>query len=275
MAEGGLQDGRILPEAMKRGFECIKDFKGLIKDLSVDDVIAFGTSVFRDATNAPEFIAEASELLDHNIEIISGVKEAELVFEGVMRALKPNAKPYLILDIGGGSLEFVIGKKKSILWCQSFPLGGLRLAQKFHKGGVLSKEEIKDLKTYLKEELKPVFAAVAAHKPKEFIGSAGSFETFSKMEYINLRNESFPEYSTANEIKIDHFLELAALVKLSTQMELLEIPGMDAHRAPLLPVSAVLIETMIEELAFTKMVYSDYSMKEGIFFNYVENTKGN
>lgn len=273
MAEGGLANGKILSSAFKRGLACLKDFNELINELAVDDVIAFGTSVFRDAINAPEFIREAQKVVDHDIEIISGRREAELVFRGVIQAIKPSTKPYLILDIGGGSVEFILAKKKTILWCESYPLGGLRLAKNFHREDLISLREIQELKAYILRELSPMFKAVAPHKPKELIGSAGSFETFSKMEYINIRNEPFPEYSTANEIKVDHFLELAALVKKCTHAELLDIPGMDAHRAPLLPVSAILIETLIEKLGFTKMYYSDYSMKEGIFYDHFDKTK--
>ncbi|MBI1183999.1 hypothetical protein GC194_06995 [bacterium] len=269
MAEGGLRDKKILPEAFARGIKCLKDYKELIDELGVDSVIAFGTSVFRDAVNVRDFLQEGSRILDHNIEIISGRREAELIFNGVINAFKPNSKPYAILDIGGGSIEIIIGQRKKLLWCESLPLGALRLAKAFHYSDPISKSEIEDLRKFLTNQLAGAMKAFKIYKPKILIGAAGCFETLSKMEHVNLLNEPFPEFSRANEIELKHFEELASLILQCNKSELLDIPGMDDFRSDLMTVSVILIEEVLKLGKFSQLMYSDYSMKEGIFFEFL------
>lgn len=271
MAEGGLRDGKIVPEAMSRGIKCLKEYRELIDELGVDNIIAFGTSVFRDAKNARLFVEEGTAILDSDIEIISGEREAQLIWKGVMNSMaKPISKPYLILDIGGGSIELIIGVKRKILWWQSLPLGGLRLAARFQRHDPISQDEIEELRGFLDEQLVEVKKQLALHKPKTLIGAAGSFETLSKMEHVNILNKAFPEFSTYVSIKPDHFYDLAKLLKKSSQLEMREIPGIDNFRIPLMPVSVILIESILGLSSFTEMAYSDFSMKEGIFFEYIE-----
>jgi len=272
MAEGGLQTGEILESAYYRGIKCLKEFKELIDELSVDHILAFGTSVFRDANNAPDFLEEGTKILENDIEVVSGEREAKLIWKGVMNAWKPNSKPYLILDIGGGSIELIHGSKNKIQHCKSFPLGGLRLFEAFHKSDPIGRVETNELQNYLNYHLEPAKKMVEKLKPRTLIGAAGSFQTLSKMEHVSIKNQPFPEFSSCNNIALENFYDLANLIKRSTRAETYEIPGVDDFRVPLMPVSVILIETILGFGNFSEMAYSDYSMKEGMFFDYVERT---
>jgi exopolyphosphatase/guanosine-5'-triphosphate,3'-diphosphate pyrophosphatase len=270
MAQGGLVDNHIEPEALARGIRCLKDYKALIDELGVDTVLAFGTSVFRDAANGRNFVEEGSKILHHDIEIITGQREAELIFKGVIHAYKPGNKPYLILDIGGGSSEVIIGSKKQILWSQSLPLGGLRLAKAYHQCDPMCQEEMARLHAFFQERLTGVAQAIKQHKPRVMVGSAGCFETLSKMDYLNIRNLPFPEFSRAHEIPIAHFKELSELIVRSTKGELLDVPGMVAYRSDLIVVSVLLARYILGLGQFNQLYYSDYAMKEGVFYDYME-----
>lgn len=268
MAEGGLKTRRILDDAYYRGIKCLKEFKELIDELNVDHILAFGTSVFRDAINAHEFIQAGSEILEHDIEVVSGEREAQLIWKGVMRAWKPNSKPYAILDIGGGSIELIFGTKQKMHYCQSFPLGGLRLFEAFHHSDPIGRVETNELLNYLKYHLTSARECIEKYKPKTLIGAAGCFQTLSKMEHVNIKSKVFPEYTKSNSIELENFFDLASLIKQSTRAESYEIPGIDNFRVPLMPVSILLIETILGFGNFTDMWHSDYSMKEGIFHEY-------
>lgn len=270
MAEGGLKTRKILETAYARGIKCLKEFKELIDELNVDHVLAFGTSVFRDALNAPEFIESGSEILEHDIEVVSGEREAQLIWKGVMKAWKPNSKPYTILDIGGGSIELIFGTRQKIHHCESFPLGGLRLFEAFHHSDPIGRVETNELQNYLRYHLKPAQEYIKKYKPKTLIGAAGCFQTLSKMEHVSIKNESFPEYAKNSYIGLENFHDLSNLIKRSTKAEAYEIPGIDAFRVPLLPVSVILIETILSFGNYTDMMYSDYSMKEGMFYEYIQ-----
>ncbi len=273
MAEGGLKNNQILETAQIRAIKTLKEFKGLIDELGVDQVVAFATSAFRDANNSKELVDKGSKILDSEIEIINGQREAELIFKGVIKAYKPNSKPYLIVDIGGGSVEFIIGSKNKILWSTSLPIGGLRLSNNFQSKIPMNKLDIIELREFLQIQFLPLEKAIKIHKPKILVGASGAFETLSRIEYINFKNKSFPEYSVANVIELRHFEEIAALIKRSDRTELLDIPGMHDFRAEQMPVSMVLIEEVLKLCNFKELWYSDYSMKEGIFYEYLELNK--
>lgn len=273
LAEGGLKNKRILKGAYIRAIRAFKEFKSLTDELGVDEIIAFATSVFRDAENIQSLIDEGCKILDAKIEIIDGSREAELIFAGVVNAYKPNGKPYLIVDIGGGSVEFIIAKKKQILWVESLPIGGLRLSKDFQQNAPMTRVEINELQSFLNFQLENLKQAIDEFKPKVLVGAAGSFETLSKIEYINFKNKSFPEFEKANRIDMDTFYQMAEIISKSDKIELFEIPGMDDFRAELMPVSVVLIEKVLSLGHFKEIWYSDYAMKEGIFFEYLETRK--
>lgn len=268
LGKNGCGSQMISEEAYAAGLRCIRCYKEIIDELQVDNIVAFGTAAIRDSGNGKDFVKDASQILKHEIEIIDGEREALLIFKGVEKAVKLNSKPYLILDIGGGSIEMVLGNMKKVSWYKSYPLGGLRLAEKFHRQDPITKAEIQSLKAFLKDELAETAKVIRKHKPKRLIGAAGCFETLSQMEHKLFLGKELSEFDTTAKIDIANFTELSELIVKSTKAELLQLPGMHKFRADLLPVSVLLIETLLEMGAFSELVFSDYAMKEGIFFEY-------
>jgi exopolyphosphatase/guanosine-5'-triphosphate,3'-diphosphate pyrophosphatase len=273
IAEGGLNGNKILPIAQGRAIKTLREFKGLIDELGVDEIVAFATSAFRDALNTEDLVAKGSQILDSDIEIISGKREAELIFKGVTKAYKPNSKPYLVVDIGGGSVEFIIGLKHTILWSQSLPIGGLRLSSAFQNSFPMTRENKRELIEYLQKQLADLKKAIDSFKPKTIVGAAGAFATLSRIEHVSLKNKTFPEFAKSIQINLNSFTEVAQLIKRSDRSDLNEIPGMHDFRAEQMPVSVVLIEEILKLGSFKEFWYSDYAMKEGIFYEYLEHNQ--
>lgn len=272
IAEGGLIGNKILPIAQSRAIKTLREFKGLIEELGVDQVVAFATSAFRDATNTGELLEKGSKILESDIEIISGQREAELIFKGVTKAYKPNNKPYLVVDIGGGSVEFIIGLKHNILWSQSLPIGGHRLTNAFQKSHPISRADKTELQDYLQKQLEELNVAISQYRPKAIVGAAGVFETLSKIEHVSLKNKTFPEFAKAIQINLNSVSEISQLIKRSDRSALFEIPGMHDFRAEQMPVSVILIEEVLKLGNLKELWYSNYSMKEGVFYEYLEST---
>ncbi|MCE9538076.1 MAG: phosphatase, partial [Bacteroidetes bacterium] len=131
LGEGGINKGFIAPLPFNRGIDALKVHKQTIEKYNVGKVYAIATSAIRGASNGAEFVAKANEECNIDVQVISGDKEAETIYYGVRDAVKMSDEVSLIIDIGGGSTEFIIANKHQIFWKQSFLLGVARLLEMF------------------------------------------------------------------------------------------------------------------------------------------------
>ena len=157
---GGIDKKVIVPDAELRALRALNSFHTLGKEHQVSAFFVYATSAVRNASNKETFIKKVFDETGLVIQVIDGDREAELIYKGVKLGdgvLHP--EPSLIIDIGGGSVEFIIANEKERLWMQSFEIGGQRLKNMFHTVDPISKEELDKLYQYLKDQLKPVLEA--------------------------------------------------------------------------------------------------------------------
>src|ERR1035437_7945094 len=194
LGEGGINKNHIEEKPFTRGIRALKKHKRTIERFGAEKVLAFATAAIRGASNGKDFIKMAKQKAGIEVKVISGEREAELIYYGVRTAVKMNETPSLIMDIGGGSTEFIIANNNEVLWKQSFLLGVARLMEKFKPSDPITKEEIEQVQNHLEKELQPLFSAVDLVAPPaasvegekmgrelELIGSAGSFDSFAEM----------------------------------------------------------------------------------------------
>lgn len=179
LGEGGINKGYILPEAYKRGLDTMLQFHEQIQASQVQEVRAIATSALRSASNGNDFMQEVKAKTGIEIEIINGDQEAGFIYNGVKMSGCLSAKNSLIMDIGGGSVEFILGNADNIIWKQSFEIGAARLMDLFHRTDPIPPASIEALNLYLEDHLPDLFAAVAGHEVDALIGSSGAFETFA------------------------------------------------------------------------------------------------
>lgn len=150
---GGISEGIISEEGIQRALSVLTQFRGIIETYGIDinDVKAFGTSAIRNASNQETFVERIRQETGIRITVISGDKEAQLIYQGVLAAM-PIPETSLVMDIGGGSVEFIIGKENTILWKQSFEIGGQRLIDKFMKTDPISRRSIDFMDDFLREQ---------------------------------------------------------------------------------------------------------------------------
>jgi len=264
LGEGGITRKIITEEAFKRGISAIEKHLVRVKEFNVSKVYAFATSAIRDASNGKSFIAAVKERFDIYVLIIEGEREAEMIYRGVRLSLQMDEKPVLILDIGGGSNEFIIANHKEIFWKQSFNLGMARLLETFNPSNPISPQEINTLIKYLKTELKELFSAVAEFKPVMLVGASGSFETVSAMLQHRFPGKYTQTHSTFREIFPEDFLALHEVLLKSTIEERKIMQGMEPVRVEMIVLASIFIKVTLEECRLEKILQSDYALKEGV-----------
>jgi len=270
LGEGGINKNHIEEKPFKRGLRALKQHRKTIKKFGVEKTIAFATSAIRSASNGKHFIQVVKEKTGIDVQIISGDKEAELIYYGVCSAVKMNDKPSLIMDIGGGSTEFIIANKKEILWKQSFPLGAARLLEKFIPSDPIKNEEIKQIKNYLEENLEPLFTAINSPLIKgavgcqELIGSSGSFDSLAEMIAYRFYDINILKGKTEYEFNFDDCAKMYEVILKSTTKERLHMKGLTKMRVDMMVVSAIFVDFIILRLGLKKMRLSRYSLKEGV-----------
>jgi exopolyphosphatase/guanosine-5'-triphosphate,3'-diphosphate pyrophosphatase len=237
-------------------------FKNLIDVENIDQIFAFATSAVRNANNGPDFVKKVKEELGIEIHVISGEEEAQLIYEGIHFSGALDEQTYLMMDIGGGSVEFIIGNAEQAFWKQSFEIGGQRLLDAFHYHDPILPEEVEKLEQYCAEKLQPLLDAIEKYKPSGFVGASGTFDTLIDMYYATMLQCKLTGQQVF-ELPVSDFYQLFQLLVTKNRAERLLIPGMIAMRVDMIVVASCLIDFILQHISATSMRCSHYSLKEG------------
>ncbi len=248
----------IGPKAFERGLEAFRTFHQFLKQYPHAQVRALGTAALRHASNSEEFVKAAYEVSNIQIEIISGDEEAAFIYQGVRHAAPLSDQPSLIMDIGGGSVEFIIGDAHRLIWAKSYPLGVAVLYEKFHKSDPISSADKAALKAHLQEHLEDFLEILSLYDIEHFIGASGSFNMLDRLAGTRQAG------ALHSYIERKHFEEAAQQLIESNYVNRLMIPNLKATRAKLSVMSALLIEFVQEHLQAEEMIVSDHAMREGL-----------
>jgi exopolyphosphatase/guanosine-5'-triphosphate,3'-diphosphate pyrophosphatase len=264
LGEGGINKGIILPAAFERGVATMKDFQKHITDCHAQQVKAIATSALRNASNGQEFINRVKTETGIEIEIVNGDREAAFIYSGVKVGGLLSNQNSLIVDIGGGSVEFIIGNSQQLIWKQSFEIGAARLMDKFHHIDPIPPASIEALNLYLEHTLADLFKAVNETPVHQLIGSSGAFETFAEL-IESERNDTFD----LKQIKSYYFDEdelLTATDKMivSTHTEREGNPHIIPVRVDMIVVASLITRYIMQKLVMHKVSLCTYSLKEGV-----------
>lgn len=254
---GGINEGYIAEDAMERAKEALSSYVKKARSLGANDIIGIGTSALRGASNSEDLLRFAKESLGFEIQIVSGIKEAEYIFMGVALSF-PFDKPGLIMDIGGGSTEFVYVKDRSIDWSGSFDIGVSRIYQILDKPDQFDTFLVEKIERIIEEKLGDHLNTI---KTDVLIGSSGTFETLYEM--INER--TFPDTNQGVSIDVAELRETLDWCIISNLEERMNNPWIVPLRKKMLPIAAVKIRTILEKLNIKEVYVSPFSLKEGVF----------
>lgn len=267
LGSGGINSGIIQPDAYERGMVALTEFNKYLNQFQVTDVTAFATSAIRNASNGKQFINDAAQRCNIAITAITGDTEAAYIYKGVYHSFKLPDKPVLVMDIGGGSVEFIIGKGEQVVWKQSFEIGAARLIEKFKPSNPIAENQVAQLQQYLGDMLAPLFSAVAQHQPELLIGSAGAFETLVDVVINDLAVIPNSLSLHAFEIRKHDFEVFVEIMKTSTSEQRARLRGMIPFRIEMITVAALLMDFVVNQTQIKRIVVSNYALKEGVLFS--------
>ncbi|HAD98027.1 MAG TPA: phosphatase [Cryomorphaceae bacterium] len=264
LGDGGLNENRISEASFERGIRSLKTHVETCRKWEADEIYAFATSAVRSASNGQDFIKAAWEQTGIRINLIDGDQEAELIHLGVQQALELVPENALIMDIGGGSTEFIIANNQEVHWKRSYLLGSSRLMQKFQPSDPIKPSEADELKEYFEQELEELFEAARKHPVRYLIGSSGSFDTLAAMTAHRFQSPEVLEGQTTYTFDMYEYRVISKLMLESDFEQRLHTPGMIPMRADLIVLACVQIDFILNRLGIRAMKLSTYALKEGV-----------
>ncbi len=253
---------RLAPEAIERGIEALSRLCR-IAEIAGAPVRAIATSAVREADNRAELVRRAREEAGVDVEVVSGVEEARLIHLGVLQDVAVAGARLLLIDIGGGSTEFVVGEGTEVLAARSLKLGAIRLTERFFAEEPVSEGQVQRCRVHVRAYLGPVVREVASHGFEVAVGSSGTILSVAEMARQR-RGESRRAPGTTTFTTDELAQVVAALVAAPTVKQRLKVPGLEARRADIIVGGAVLLEEAARALGITEMRVSDYALREGL-----------
>ena len=266
LGKGSMTDGILKPEAIKRAIEALKKHIQTCKEHKTEEISAFATSAVRSAKNKNEFRDIILKECNLDIEVISGDREAELIYYGVRHAVPlKKDEVYLILDIGGGSNEFIICNHNQIIWKKSYNLGIARLLEIINPQDPITQSDIDLLKQKTDELISDLIDACKKFNPRILLGASGSFETYASMIVHEYHGSDIILKSISHlEIFREDFDNLYQKLIKSDREGRKNMPGLPLWRIDMIVLAAVFTKYIMDLFQLEKIIFSDYALKEGV-----------
>ena len=271
LGEGGMAQHHLTHAAMQRGLDALVRIQILAEGWGVEDYLAYATSAIREADNGGDFIVRVRETLGINIRTISGEMEARLIWQGVRRAVEMPA-PALLVDIGGGSTEFIVGTGRAIHLAESRKLGAARMTERFITTDPVERDEFKAVRAYYRHQLRPVLAVAREYGVAEIVGSSGTMENIAQV-YVNTHGD-------ASRTIYQQLLEARAVRTVTKQLmrssraDREAMAGIDEKRIDQVVAGAILVDVLLKDLGVQHLRISPHALREGMVVQYIEQNHG-
>ncbi|GAA2219932.1 Ppx/GppA phosphatase family protein [Streptomyces nogalater] len=269
LGQGVDRTGRLAPEALERTFAACREYAGIIKEHGAERVRFVATSASRDAENREDFTRGVLDILGVEPEVITGDQEAEFSFTGATKELTGRtdlARPYLVVDIGGGSTEFVVGDDR-VRAARSVDIGCVRMTERHlvHGGEVSDPptgEQIAAIRADVEAALDLAERTVPLREARTLVGLAGSVTTVSAIA------QELPEYDSArihhSRISRDRVREITEWLLRSTHAERAAVPSMHPGRVDVIGAGALVLLAIMERTGAEEVVVSEHDILDGI-----------
>lgn len=253
----GLDKKNYLDAAtQERALGCLERFGQRIGNFPPESVRVVGTSTLRQAKNSQAFLEKAEKALNHPIHIISGIEEARLIYQGVAHSLGSNANLRLVMDIGGGSTEYIIGSGDTAIIKESTPMGCVLVSNAYFKDGKLSKNAFTQATLFAEQQLEAIQKQFQRNNWDEAIGASGSLKAIDKV--LQAKNWS------NNGITQEGLGQLVAHINQCSHINELNLPELDPERLPVFPGGVAILHATFKSLGIQQMTVSDGALREGL-----------
>jgi exopolyphosphatase/guanosine-5'-triphosphate,3'-diphosphate pyrophosphatase len=267
---GGINQGLITPEGAARALNAFRQFARELTLWKVNRVRAIATSAFRNARNGAEVAEAIRQETGIGIEIVPGEQEADYIARGVLQAVRVGARPALIVDIGGGSVEMIMASDQATLWKRSFEVGGQRLVELFQQHDPILPSEKEALFRHLDERLSDLLPAFDEFRPSVLVGSSGTFDTLSEM-FCYREHRPYDGTQSETPLTLEGFHYFHRLFQQKNRSERMQMPGMIELRVDMIVVACCLIEWVLAKHSlFTEIRVSTFALKEGVLLEMLQ-----
>ncbi|HET6559728.1 MAG TPA: phosphatase [Prolixibacteraceae bacterium] len=263
LGKGGIGKRMITEEGLQRAIKAIYRHQKVIARQDVSEVLIIATSAVRDAGNKDWFQKQIKEHTGLELQIISGDKEAELIFKGVKLAIGMIEDHTLILDIGGGSNEFILTEGGTAVWQESFPLGMARVVEQMPPSDPILESEIRQINHWFESQLCNLWERVRGLRISTLIGCAGAFDTIADL--ID-QTDAGAKARVRQEITLSDFNRIYQLLIASTTAERMQMKGMEPIRVEMIVPAMLFIHLIVEKLNLQRIYQTDFSLMEGVLY---------
>jgi len=259
LAAGLGDSGRLDDAATERALRCLERFGQRLRAVRADSVRVVGTNALRHAKRKRWFLERARAALGHPIEIISGLEEARLIYSGVAHTSPMSPDKRLVIDIGGGSTEVVIGEGFNPLLLESLSVGCVGLSAAYFDDGRISAKRLERARTAVRLELEPVQEAYRKMGWLNAFGSSGTVRVIS--DSLRAINPESPH------ITLDNLNGLAERVIAAGHVDDLDLPEVDSERAPVFPAGLAILLEVVENFGIERVRVAEGAMREGLLYD--------
>lgn len=272
IGKGGISDGVIAEEAIERALGVLRHYRGLTDAHGVptERVRPLATSAVRNARNRDEFVQRVREATGFRVEVIDGDREATLIHRGVSLGTPLGSEISLVMDIGGGSVEFILCDARRIFYKRSFEIGGQRLTDRFVTADPMPPAQVGRLAGFLDEQLLPLTNSIHQYAPTALIGSAGSFETLYEMHFLRSTGQPVAPDWVTGSLPVADFYHFREKILTLDRAGRLALPGMVELRVDLIVAGVCLIDFVLRRYGIGAIRVSTYALKEGVLAEVLE-----
>ena len=262
LSEGLKGNGQLSRAARKRALQCLSRFGERLRNMRASTVRAAGTSTLRRASDSQAFRKEAEQALGHPIEVISGIEEARLIYSGVMHSLPANDGARLVMDIGGGSTELILGQGATPKALESLHLGCVAMTEKFFRKGRISKRNFDNARLAARLEITPVHSFFRDAEDIEAIGTSGTILATAAVA----RELGLIEVNELTPAVVEQLIERVLQFDNTARLAL---PGLQQPRAQVWPGGLAILVELLSVLGVDRLRTSDGALREGLLYDHL------
>jgi exopolyphosphatase / guanosine-5'-triphosphate,3'-diphosphate pyrophosphatase len=273
LGHGGGDMKELSADAIDRGISALRRMQRIAASHGAQ-VRAVATSAVREAENAGVFLARARREAKIDIEVISGLEEARLIYLGVLQTVPAFDQRAILVDIGGGSTEVLVGEHSETLAARSFKLGSVRLTDRFFPGGATSAESVRDCRSYVRSILATFEREVEEFGFDVAIASSGTAETICRMIHA-MRDDTALHTFNRFEFVVDELQSVIdALLKKKSSDDRKSVAGLDPARADIIVAGTLVLEGVADIFGIKRFVFSEAALREGVLLDTIARLQG-
>ncbi|MCW5795936.1 MAG: Ppx/GppA family phosphatase [Nitrospira sp.] len=269
LGDGVFTSRRLSDQAMMRGLEVIRTLVNLARNKGYEQIEGVATSAVREARNGGEFLDHVLQQTGLTVRVITGAEEARLIFLGVQNSVALPESPTLVIDIGGGSVEVIVGNREAIFQARSLKLGAIRLKDLYLSKTPPSKAMLRDLEVAVTAQLKNALGSYKTKRVEQIIATSGMAGNLAEVIHLQRTGRPLPQLNLARVSAKD----IAAVEKRLAGASLktrLAMPGLDPKRVDTLLPAAIVFRILLELLQKTELTLCDKAIREGIIYDFIQ-----